>query len=179
MELVFHTTSGALWYGPPSTYLNDVTVYINLSLIRYKECTRDLGHEKLTGNAIIQIQIFDIRIYGLKFLKVRGFGTRVSSLENDGKCLRLKYVYVKFECISLRPLWPLAAPLSVLAQRPRHLPTCDPSARARCWNKMRLSVFICFHLACISGLRCESRTRRHLKYSARIRSLFCELFTLF
>ena len=25
MELVFHATSGALWSGPPSTYLNVVT----------------------------------------------------------------------------------------------------------------------------------------------------------
>ena len=30
MELAFHTSSWTLWSGPPSTYLNVVTVYVHI-----------------------------------------------------------------------------------------------------------------------------------------------------
>ena len=47
----------------PSLHISKWRYRLNLSLIRYKECTRDLGHEKLTGNAIIQIYTNYIKLY--------------------------------------------------------------------------------------------------------------------
>ena len=59
MELVFHTTSGALWSGPPSTYLNVVAVNMSMGghwgkMTRHAACTLTEDLHRETGSTTTQ-----------------------------------------------------------------------------------------------------------------------------
>jgi hypothetical protein len=75
MEMVFHTTSGALWSGPPSTYLNVVAVNMSMGshwgkMTRHAACTLTEDLHRKTGSTTTQKTRAIYGFYGNEWFEI-------------------------------------------------------------------------------------------------------------